>query len=203
MLTRAPYSTHENSRASLESDSMAGSCRRFLSANSQANFREYLLAKASLAEPSKPILGPHPARLPAPDRARDHRHFLDRMRGRMDLELVFPFAETEKSHRAARTDSSHQARKRSQVPAAQHSLQRPCRAARRFEETFGARREDRAANRRRLALGIRRHARFCSGRRLASRSETPDYFRQENFSKPRLDGAAGLRNADAAVRGRD
>src|SRR5262249_35253010 len=121
--------------------------------------------------------------------ARDSSDFLRRS---VDLEVVFAFAETEKSFGQDRSRRNHQAGQRTEAPAASSLFQRIRGAPGRLKEAIRTRCAARAALERRMALGSSRYSRVRTDGRLAGRSEIQSGLRQEFLPAPRLDGAARL-----------
>ena len=110
----------------------------------------------------------------------------------MDLAVVFASAETQESFSQDRSNRSHQAEERTEVPAVGSLFQRIRSAPGRLKEGIVARRANRATLERRVALGPSRYSRLRTDRRLAGRSEIQSNLRQEFLSASRLDGAACL-----------
>ena len=170
---------------------------------SRANLRRYFLAPASLAESMRRKLDPSRTRLSASDRSSDRHDFSGLVRRRLDLELVFAFAKAASRIGKDCADRSHQARERSEVPAASCLFQRIGCSPGRFKKAVGPRRAPSAETQRCLALAPGRHPCFRADRRLAGRPEIPCRLRREIFPESCADGAVRLRNANAAIRDRD
>src|SRR4029077_20768558 len=122
-------------------------------------FWKHLLATTELAEP-KPrrvqSLRTHSSETNHDGRDRDPSDFVRR---RVDLEVVFASAETQKSFGQDRSNRSHQTGERTEVPAAGGLFQRICCAPRRLKKAIRSSRATRAAFRWHMALGPGRYSR--------------------------------------------
>src|SRR4029077_21213667 len=111
-----------------------------LAAIPRANLRKYFMAAAALAQPDRRKLEPSRTRLSTPDRSGDACHFLNLVRGGMDLALVFAFAQTASCHRQDHGARSHETGQETEAPPAGRLFQLIGSSPGRFEKAFRSRR---------------------------------------------------------------